>query len=148
MTVVDVRVPPATSVAMTRRSYSTSAKVVVSHAQEYEDDVSVQIVVQVDVPAGARWNSTDAMPEPASVAVAFSVTVPETVAAGAVSDAVAGTVLSIRLATVADVVASAAPSVAIARTSIRPSANVPVAAEQVKGAALAVQKSVQRRRRA
>ena len=53
------------------------------------------------------------------------------------------TVLSIRLATVADVVASAAPSVAIARTSITPSGNVPVAAEQVKGAALAVQKSVQ-----
>ena len=55
---------------------------------------------------------------------------------GSVSEADDGAVLSIRLATVAEVVARPAPSVAIARTSITPSANVPVAAEQVKGAAL------------
>jgi hypothetical protein len=48
----------------------------------YGPDVAVPIVVHVEPPAGARWNSTLETPEPVSAAVAVSVTVPRRFAPG------------------------------------------------------------------
>ena len=58
---------------------------VVAQAHEYADVLSVQIVVQVDVPAGARWIVTEVTPTP-SVAVAATVTEPRSGEPGSVSD--------------------------------------------------------------
>ena len=49
---------PATSVVTTRRSYRPSETPVVSQLAAYGAVVSVPIVVQVELPAGARWKTT------------------------------------------------------------------------------------------
>ena len=67
---------PATSTACARRSYRPSASAVVLSEQLYGAVVAVQPVVHVEVPAGAYCMRTAATPEPLSVAVPESVTVP------------------------------------------------------------------------
>ena len=67
-----------TSVATARRSYSPSATRVVFQLQEYGARLSVQMVVQVPEPCGARWIWTFAMAVSPSAAVALTVTVPST----------------------------------------------------------------------
>ena len=79
--------------------------------------MSVQIADQAEEPAAARSIRTDAMPEPASAAVAVSVAVPCSGEPGSASVADEGAVLSIRPVKIAEVVERPAPSVAIARAS-------------------------------
>ena len=80
--------------------------------------VSVQMVVQVPVPVGARWMTTLRTPEPpVSVLVALSVTVSRRGEPGSVRLEV-GAVLSIRrLVTVAEVAGLPATSMVTARRS-------------------------------
>ena len=80
--------------------------------------MSVQASDQVPVPAAAYWKRSEATPEPASVAVPVSATVPWIGVATAPSVTAVGAVLSIRRAvTAAEVVTLATPSVATARKS-------------------------------
>ena len=67
-----------------------SATAVVTHEQEYGARLSVQIVVQVPEPLGARWMVTDATDERASAAVAATVTVPDSGLPGLVIATVGG----------------------------------------------------------
>ena len=79
--------------------------------------MSVQIVVHVDVPVGARWIWTLATPEPPSVPVAFSVFVPASGEPGSVRPAVGAVLSTRRFVTVAEVVEFVALSAEIARKS-------------------------------
>ena len=79
--------------------------------------MSVQTVVHVDVPAAARSMRTEAMPEPASAAVAEQRDGAGQRCTGSASVAEDGAVLSIRPETIAEVVASPIASVAMARAS-------------------------------
>jgi hypothetical protein len=102
----------------------------VSKAHEYGAVVSVQIVVQVLPPVGARSNTTEATPPP-SLAVAVSVTVLVIGEPGSVRDT-AGATLSTRTDdTTADAVVFPALSAATARRSYRPSATPVVAHAQL-----------------
>src|SRR6476660_8340552 len=68
---------PALSVATVRKSYIPSGPAVVSYPRLNGDVLSVPIVVQEPPPAGRRWKSTEASPDPPeSLAVLVSVTVP------------------------------------------------------------------------
>jgi hypothetical protein len=90
VTSAEVALKPATSVARARRRWSPSATSVVFHEQEYGAVVSVQSVVQEPEPAGACSRRTLATPLAESLAVACTVTVPETVAPGLVTVTVGG----------------------------------------------------------
>src|SRR6185503_10031740 len=98
---------------------------VVAQAQEYEDVLSVQIVVQVDVPAGARWIVTEVTPTP-SLAVAATVTEPRSGEPGSVSARVGPRLSTRRFVTVVDVRVPPATSVAMTRRSYRASVSVVV----------------------
>ncbi len=88
------------------------------HEQEYGLVASVQIVVHVEVPVGARWMATLRTPEPpVSVPVAFSVTVRRSGEPGSVSDAVGAVLSTRRFATVEEVVWFPALSVVMLRRS-------------------------------
>ena len=78
------------SVATARSCQVPSATAVVTQEQEYGATSSVQIVVQVPEPLGARWMTTEATDERASAAVAPSVTVPESGLPGSVIATVGG----------------------------------------------------------
>ena len=78
------------SVATARSCQVPSATAVVTQEQEYGATSSVQTVVQVPDPSGARWMTTEATDERASVAVAPSVTVPESGLPGSVIATVGG----------------------------------------------------------
>ena len=97
-----------------------SATALVSHGHENGDGgvASVQAVLHVLPALGLYSKRIEAMPEPASVAVPSSVTVPCSGVPGLVIAAALGIVLSTwRARIVADVVWKPAPSVAIARRS-------------------------------
>ena len=104
----DVKLLPALSVVMTRRSTRPSETSVVSKLAGW--------FVQVPAPAGERWNWTVATPDPASAELLVSATVPRTFAppAGAVTAPV-GTVLSMRTWIVAGA-ASALPAASVVKT--------------------------------
>jgi hypothetical protein len=85
---VAVLVPvfPAVSVATARRSYSPSETPVVSQLAVNGADVSVPIVVQVELPAGARWKATCTTFVELSLAVASKPMVAATGVPGSVSE--------------------------------------------------------------
>src|SRR4051812_47415635 len=82
VTVAEVKVLPAASVVMTRRSYCPSGVPLrVFHAMEYGLVIAVPIVVQVFAPIGDRWNAADATPAPpVSAELEVTVTLPLTFA--------------------------------------------------------------------
>ena len=84
---------------------------------EYGELVSVQMVVHVPAPAGERWIATFATPEPPSVPVASTVTVPRSGVPGSVRPAVGAVLSTRRFVTVVDVAVPPAVFVAIARKS-------------------------------
>ena len=90
----------------------------VLNAQVYGAAVSVQASDQLPEPATAYWKRSEAMPDPASVAVPVRLTVFWIGLTTAPSVTAAGAELSIRRAvTAAEVLTLATPSVATARKS-------------------------------
>ena len=73
--------------------------------------------VHVLVPAGERWTFTLATPEPPSVPVASTLTVPRRGVPGSVMPAVGAVLSTRRLVTVVEVAVPPEPFVAIARKS-------------------------------
>jgi hypothetical protein len=97
---VEVAPFPATSIRRVRSSTAPSGWAIVFHGSDHGAATSVAIVVQAWEPAGLRWKTTDAMPEPSSVGFAVMFSLPATKAplAGAVSPPT-GAVRSIRTLT-------------------------------------------------
>ena len=107
---------PAPSRATTRTAYAPSTSWAVANRAVHGAVPTSRIVCQVLEPATAYWKLTRAMPVSASLAVAPSAIVPETVAGtGSIAETGAVRSITIGVAAVADWLPST--SVATARTS-------------------------------
>jgi hypothetical protein len=129
--VAELKVLPALSDVTALRSYNPSETAVVSQLIEYGLVESLDIVVQVPVPAGERWNVALATPEPPSAELEVRLIVPFTIAAaaGAVRLPVGAVLSTLTLATVADVKLLPALSAVITLKSYNPSVRAVVSKE-------------------